>query len=115
VAQQDVVDSSDQAGRLQGQYVLGLFEHPDFGAVAARVGADAARVTLGQVEAGAAVCQLVLDVENGLSQLGGVAPRLAENVKRQSLRAARPDAGQLLKLPLEPAQRFRVRRSSGSL
>ena len=76
-AQQDVVDAGERARLLQGEEVPRLLDDADQGGVAAGVAADRAEgdVGLGQVEAGLAVADALLDRSDRLGQRQGLLGR----------------------------------------
>src|SRR5688572_32892575 len=73
--------------------------------VAAGVAAQAAGIDVGDVVAGSAVDDAILDVANRLAQQLGVLARRAQHVERQPLRALGANARQLLELVDELLQR----------
>ena len=95
-AEQDVVDAAEGPGLLQRQQVAGLLDDADEARVAPRVAADGAErlVGLGQVEAGLAVPDLVLDVADRLGEGQGLLGGALQEVVGQPLGGLGPDAGQ---------------------
>src|SRR5688572_15793217 len=80
--------------------------------VAAGVAAQAAGIDVGDVVAGSAVDDAILDVANRLAQQLGVLARRAQHVERQPLRALGANARQLLELVDELLQRRGQRHQS---
>src|SRR6185312_1041537 len=68
--EQDVVDAAEGPGPLQGDQVPGLLDDADQAGVSARVAAEGTKwlLGLGQIEAGLAVADAVLDVADRLGE-----------------------------------------------
>jgi hypothetical protein len=93
-----VVDAAELARLLDDAHVLRLLDHADLPLVAGRAGAERAGIGVGDVIAGRAVGDPLLDVADGVAQPLRILARRLEHVKRQALGALGADAGQLLQL-----------------
>ena len=83
---------------LDRQQVGGLFDHADHLPAAARVGAERARVALGEREADRAQADLVLDREERVGQALRVVAVGAQDVEGEARGGALADPGQAREL-----------------
>ena len=95
---EDVEDSVEVLGLLDGGDVGRLFDYADQPLVARRAGAVDARVDVGDVVADGAEAQIGLDVADGSRQRLGIFVARAQDVERQALRAFGAHAGELFQL-----------------
>src|SRR5690606_1905294 len=95
---QHVVPAVELAGLLDRHQVAGLLDHADDAGVTAGVGADAALLALGDVEAGAAERHLLLDLGDGPGQAQGVLRVDLQQVEGDALGRLGPDAGEAAQL-----------------
>src|SRR5262249_52553059 len=103
-----VVASVELARALEGHEVVGLFHDAENAAVTARVGADAAGILLGDVEANAAVDDLGLELRQRLGEALDFVARALEQEEGQPLGGLGPDAGEPLQRFDEPGDRLGV-------
>jgi len=86
------------AGALDRDHVARLLDNADRGRLAALVLADAAGRLRGEVEADLTVADRRLDLANRVGKRERLLLRRAEEVEREALRGALPDAGQTREL-----------------
>jgi hypothetical protein len=86
------------ARALDGDHVARLLDDADRGRLAPLVLADAAGGLGGEVEADLAVADRLLDLADGIGQRKRLLLGRAEDVEREPLRGALPDAGQAREL-----------------
>lgn len=115
VAVEDVINPAAQAGLFEADDVFGLLDDTDDVVLAAGVGADAADLRLGQVEANAALADVGLDIADGLGQGEGLFGVGFEDVKRQPFGGLGADAGQGGELLNQFIQTFGIGRVHGLL
>src|SRR5204862_6559837 len=109
-AEQDVVTPLELAGALHRQQVVGLLDDAEQAGVAPGIGADAARVLVGDVEADRAVDDALLHGDQRARQLAHFLGGALEQEEREPLRRLRPDAGQALERVDEPRNGLGVER-----
>jgi hypothetical protein len=86
------------AGALDRDHVARLLDDADRRGLAALVLADAAGGLRGEVEADLAVADRLNDLADGVGQRERLLPGRAQQMKREPLRGALPDAGQARQL-----------------
>ena len=95
---QDVIDAVILAAALKREHVARLRHDADGALVALRRGTDGARLLIGEILADAAAVDVFLGVYNGGCKLQRLLFREGQDMKRQTLRALAPDAGQCSEL-----------------
>src|SRR2546425_536856 len=90
-----VVATPEAPGALDGPDISRLLHHAQHRGIPSRVGADRARILVGQVAAGAARRDPVPHPANGIGQAPGGFRRLLQQGKREALRRLATDPGEL--------------------
>ena len=107
-AAEHVVEAAVLVGALDRDHVGGLLDDADQRAVAARVLADLAARSLGEVEADLAEPDLLLDLADRVGERAGVGVVGAQDVEGEPLRGALADPRQLRELGDQPVDRLRI-------
>ena len=110
-AAEHVVEAAELVRPLDRDHVLGLLDDADHIGVAARVLADVAARTLGQVEADLAQAHLRLHLADRVGEGERVVVGRAKDVEGEALSGSLPDPGQLRHLGDQPLDRLRVQRA----
>jgi hypothetical protein len=108
-----VVEAAVFVGPFDRAYIVRVFDHADHRLVPAGIAADLALFRFGQVEAASAGFDLFFDLLQRLGEPDGVLFLAPDNVEGDTLRAPRPDGGQLGELGYEPLYRPCVGRQRG--
>jgi hypothetical protein len=93
-----VIAAVELAGALDRDHVARLFDDADRGGLAALVLADSTGRLRGEVEADLAVADRRLDLADGVGKRERLLLGRAEEMEREPLRGALPDAGQTREL-----------------
>src|SRR5262245_19109345 len=107
-SEEHVVTAAVFTGALHGQEVVGLLHHAEHAVVAPGVGADAAGVLVGDVEAGPTGHDALLDRHQRGRELAHLVHRPLEEKEGESLSRLRSDAGQALEGLDQSRHRLRI-------